>query len=260
MSATSFTRERSSTAPTRVAIYGSCVARDSFEQFPVDRWALVTYIARQSLISAHRGATGLTAPESRSPFQRRMIAGDMEGDLAAALERVVDRCDLLLWDLTDERLGVLVAPDGRVVTRSVDALSTGTLERLVDWRLVEFGSAEHAELWDEALRWFVDLLGDLQLAERTVLLQVPWATRAVDGSDVPTSFGLSSDRANELFAGYYRSAGAQGLRLVSPIDDDAVADPHHRWGLAPFHYARTVYEAVLRDLETVRDSMKPKGP
>lgn len=240
------------TAPTRVFIYGSCVSRDSLEHAGPERYTVTRYVARQSLVSAYGGSARVEPGGTiTSPFQRRMVEGDAEGNLLAVLRAHVESTDLLLWDLTDERLGVLVAPDGAILTRSVDLISADIAPRLDGWRHVPFGSDEHFTVWAAALDQFCADLRLLGLLNRTVLLAVPWAASTDDGGPVPRSFGVSSGEANALLERYYRAAETHGVRVERVPEDLAVAGADHRWGRAPFHYAHRTYDAIVAIMEDV---------
>src|SRR5690606_3435896 len=101
------------------------VSRDTFELLDTSRYSLLAYVARQSLISALGPATPLAVPLAElSPFQRRMVEGDIGSDLRSRLAAAARNTDLLLWDLTDERLGIYRMPDGGFVTRTPDVIGS----------------------------------------------------------------------------------------------------------------------------------------
>src|SRR5690606_8572174 len=60
--------------PVRVAVYGSCVARDTVDLAGPENLEVVAYIARQSLLSAEHDASPRFPAEVSidSDFQRRM--------------------------------------------------------------------------------------------------------------------------------------------------------------------------------------------
>jgi len=186
-----------------------------------------------------------------------MLQGDAEGDLARTLEADAAQIDLLLWDLTDERLGVLCSPQGHIVTRSVDLISSGLIEGLSEWRLVEFGTDEHFTLWDDALKQFLEVLERLRLRRRTLLLAVPWAEQTDDGSPVRSSFGMTPRAANALFERYHRRARERGVAVAAVPPDTVVAASGHRWGPAPFHYTQPTYETVLSVVGTATATTTP---
>ena len=105
--------EESTMTAGRITVYGSCVARDVAGEMERRGWSVERYIARQSLISAGRPADvgDLDLSLLRSSFARRSFLSDMVGNLEAQLTAVASYTDLLLWDLTDERLGVQDAGD-----------------------------------------------------------------------------------------------------------------------------------------------------
>lgn len=263
--------------PVRTLVLGSCVARDTFARLPPDRFALVDYVARQSLLAADRPSPAAAALAPRvlvpSRFRRRMARGTLAADLHGRIEAARDRVDLVLWDLADERLGVYELPDGGLVTRTVELVECGLdAEIAARARHVPFGSEEHLGRWASAAERALDRLVAARLADRTVLLEVPWAERSADGSPAPTSFGTSARTFNALAAPYYRLvrerlAPVRVLRApVTPL-----SCPTNVWGEAPFHYAEPVYAAVAgalvaraddpgAGLPVPRPQVEPAGP
>ena len=233
--------------PTRVFIYGSCVSRDTFEYLPGEQFTLVKYVARQSLISAFsRADVTIDLSGLESNFQRRMVEDDVAGSLPRLLAETAGDTDILLWDLADERLGVYRTPDGTYLTRSVEAIRAGLAEHAAGaWVHVPFGTDEHFDLWCAALEQFAHLRKQTGLADRTLLLQVPWAARTTEGGPAPASFGMQAEEANALFERYFAAAGDDpALKTVRIEDRDAVSDTDHRWGTAPFHYSPVVYRRL----------------
>lgn len=237
----------------QVVIYGSCVARDTFEFLKPRGYGLVDYVARQSLISAFSHVEPDTVGEvtAESAFQRRMLENDWRGRLASVLEAKADRIDVLLWDLCDERLGVRELGEGGFITRSVDLLSTGADARIdPQSRVIDFGTPAHLRLWREALTQWRGVLTTLGLLDKVVLLAPPWAQTAVDGTPSPTSFGRTPQEANALFAEYHRTAVEMlGCPVVTLGEEVARSDQTHQWGFAPFHYARENYVSMADDIE-----------
>ncbi|NMR20527.1 DUF6270 domain-containing protein [Cellulomonas fimi] len=236
---------------TRVFIYGSCVSRDTFELMDHERYTLLAYVARQSLISAFGPRPAdVATPEELSPFQRRMIQGDLEGDLTRKLAAAARSVDLLLWDLTDERLGVYQLRDGAYATRTSDNVGTSFEAGLQEQStLIRFGSDQHRGLWVDAATKFVDTLGQLELLDRTLVLAPAWAERSLDGTPVPGSFGLLPPDANSLYEPYYRAIGELGVTAVRLPVDRVIASAGHRWGAAPFHYDDATYRALIERID-----------
>lgn len=241
--------ERESAA--RVLVYGSCVARDTLEFAASGSVELKGYVARQSLISADSDALP-HLPEQlsvSSKFQERMIRADFEGGLFARLETLAPDIDVLLWDLADERHGVYRFSDGAVVTRSIDNIRMPELdERFAEAEHIPFGTAEHFAIWRDRLAAFEERLRSLGLFDRTVVLQVPWAVLTTEGKPSPWSMGVRAKDANQRYEPYYDLVRDRGFRMVQLPQEVVLADPQHRWGLAPFHYTPAVYREVLRQL------------
>ncbi|MGM1028339.1 MAG: DUF6270 domain-containing protein [Actinomycetota bacterium] len=235
----------------RVLVYGSCVARDTLEFAAAGSVDLQGYVARQSLISVDNDATA-HLPEAMtvsSKFQERMIRADFAGGLLDRLETMAADLDVLLWDLADERHGVYRFSDGTVSTRSIDTMRIPELEaQFTEAEHLPFGTPEHLAIWSERANAFAGRLRALGLFERTVVLEVPWAVLTTEGQPSPWSMGVRAKEANQRYQPYYALLRELGFRMVELPDALVLADPQHRWGLAPFHYSPAVYREVLRQL------------
>lgn len=244
--------------PARVLVYGSCVTRDMFELTDPTTWTLAGYVARQSVISAmgRLAPADLAAPGSLSPFQARMLEADLRSTLPATVRRLAPTVDLVLWDLTDERLGVYRLADGSYVTRSVELVASGldrTLQRTAEH--LPLGGPEHLALWRQAADGLVAALRSEGLP--VAVVAVPWAVRSDDGSAVPSSFGLPPEEANRLLEPYHRHlTEGLGLPSVAVPDGKVVAAADHRWGPAPFHYTRNTYELLRGSLDRLRGELR----
>lgn len=234
-----------STAPencVRIAIVGSCVSRDTVEARPPESYQLLRYIARNSSISVGSDASSHLpdALEMDSPFQQRQLELDAHGELWGELALLGPDVDVLLWDLCDERHGVVRFDDGSYLTRSIDILSNPTLVATLDpGEHITFGSDRHFHMWELATDRFVGFLRDQGLLDRTLVLATDWAERTTQGKTTPWSMGTKPRKANVAFARYYDHLRSLGLTLVHV--DQPLADPEHRWGLAAFHYTPAVY-------------------
>ncbi|PFG44333.1 hypothetical protein ATJ88_3055 [Isoptericola jiangsuensis] len=232
----------------RVFIYGSCVSRDTFEHFEPSQFELVQYVARQSAISAYtRPVTLVEPPALNSSFQQRMVTGDYDSSLRTLIPESAAQTDLVLVDLTDERLGVYVLPDGSVVTRSNELVGSGAEQYLpAGSQHLPFGSEQHFQYWSHGIAAVGDLLRQHMPRAAIVLLDVPWAERSENGAPTPESFGISAAEANPVFDAYVDVA-AQALQaeVISLRPDEVLSGPDHPWGDAPFHYAGSVYRKLV---------------
>lgn len=238
----------------RVLVFGSCVARDTVDLADPDSVELRGYVARQSLISSCIDASAHLpdALDISSKFQERMIRADFSGSLLSRLEGLADEIDVLLWDLADERHGVHRFSDGTIVTRSIDTIRAETVSEVLETtEHIPFGSDEHFALWRESVDVFDARLRNLSLFERTIVLEVPWALRTTEGKTTPWSMGVRAADANKAYKPYYDYLRQRGHHVVELPEEVVLADPDHRWGLAPFHYTPAVYKEVLRQLREV---------
>jgi hypothetical protein len=238
----------------RVLVFGSCVARDTVEFAAADSVDLRGYVARQSLLSAGDDASA-HLPEALglpSKFQERMIRNDFSGNLLTRLESMADELDVLLWDLADERHGVHRFPDGAIATRSIDTIRAEAVSAVLEQaEHIPFGTDEHFALWKAKVDAFDVRLRELGLFDRTVVLEVPWALRTTEGKTTPWSMGVRAGDANKRYRRYYDYLRQTGHKMVELPVEVVLADPNHKWGLAPFHYTPEVYREVLWQLREV---------
>lgn len=229
----------------RVAIWGSCVSRDTLDLGGMSDFSLVRYIARQSMLSAgtdcrHYFPSDLALPSS---FQQRNIESDLRGDALAQLAEVATQVDVLIVDLVDERHGVSRFEDATVATRSVEILSNPRLnECLEQGERLPLGTDQHFEIWRDSAGLALERLHDLGILEKTLLISVPWASSSLQGSPTPPSMGQTAEMANAAYARYYSLLEAQGMPSV--VVGSARADESHRWGFAPFHYDLATYSEI----------------
>ena len=237
--------------PVTVGIFGSCVSRDTFEVLDPKKYALAMYVARHSVVSTGTDARSHLPDQLNAPhaFQLKQLEMDARGALWNRIDSVVERLDLLLWDLVDERHGYVRFPDGTYITRSIDLLSQPSLSASLDaGRSVPFGTDEHFQVWCLAADRFVDGLRHRDLLGRTLVLAVEWASLTTDNEPAPLSMGVHAADANARYVRYYDHLAAMGLSLVSV--QDPRTDPKHRWGAAPFHYEEAVYREVQGGIES----------
>lgn len=236
---------------TKVFIYGSCVSRDTFEHLDPEHFELVEYVARQSVLSATTRSVEMLAPPTlESRFQQRMVTGDFRSSLRTSLAQHASEIDVLLIDLTDERLGVYLLPDGTVVTRSVELIESGAEQSLPQGaQHVAFGTQQHYEYWSGAIRALGESIRQTAPRAAIALLDIPWAEWSETGQQTPDSFGVGAAQANPVFRSYVEvAAQALGAHVISLEPSEVMSGPHHPWGDAPFHYAENVYLEIARRL------------
>ncbi len=234
----------------RVFIYGSCVSRDTFDFLHADEFELVQYIARQSAISAYTKSVELIDPPALpSPFQQRVLSDDFRSSLRTTIPNLRD-IDLVLMDLTDERLGVYVLPDGSVVTRSIELIESGFERNLpAGSHYIPFGTDLHFQYWSAGISEISKLFSEHLPRTAIALLAVPWAERSESGARTPESFGVNARDMNPVMDAYTtHAAQALNSHLISIDPAEALSADDHRWGPAPFHYSTSVYRSLVHSL------------
>lgn len=175
-----------------IAIFGSCVSRDTCEFIPDAN--VVAYVARHSVTSLEtpHGTKGVDLSGLTSAFQKRMVTSDLKGNGLARVVKNAKDLDLALIDLVDERRGYWLFPDGTTMTNSLEVESCGAARdaRRAGARLVEFGADEHFERWKSDFDKLIGGLSAADLWDRTILLDIEWAG-AVDGAQHPHQDGMA---------------------------------------------------------------------
>jgi len=234
-----------------VAIFGSCVSRDLFED-PRLRPSLGHYGARSSIISAVAAPVPI-APERvaiSSEWQRRCVLADFGKTFFAALEET--RPDWLAIDLIDERFDVLCG-NGSFVTRS-SAFQAAGLDDATDLGLqpIRRMSPDGRALFGAAAPDFAARVLELLPRERIVLHRALWCTRFTrDGAvfEFPEERRQLSELQNAMLRDGYDvlEEAFGGVGATIEVDPELhLADAHHRWELEPYHY-EPAYNAHAAD-------------
>ena len=263
----------------KIAIFGSCVSRDSVEYMTDAK--VLTYVARHSVTSLEspHGTDGVELSELSSAFQERMVTSDLQG---SGLKRIADNgsdIDIVLLDLVDERRGFWLFSDGTTMTNSLEVESCGAARaaRRGGARLVEFGTDEHFTAWKSGYTKLVEGLKEARLWDKAILLDIEWAG-AVDGAQHPQSDSLAKlgrswrrlqrggrEMSRSLSRGEGVVEALASLRYVRPTEAEEYAD---RAAAANADYARyrsfassLVPSTVTRTSDQVRISKDHKwGP
>lgn len=241
----------------KIAIFGSCVSRDTAEFIPEAE--VVAYVARHSVTSleAPHGADRIDFNALSSAFQQRMVTSDLEG---IGLERIVKNSkglDSVLIDLVDERRGFWKFPDGSTMTNSIELESCGAARaaRCEGARLIEFGTDEHFYRWRAGFATLIEGLKAAGLWEKTILLDIEWAG-AVGGAQHPQSDSFaklgrswrrlqrgSREASRTLTRGQGIAEALASLRNVRPTEAEEYAD---RAATANADYVR--YRSVAQSM------------
>lgn len=245
-----------------IAIFGSCVSRDTCEFIPDAN--VVAYVARHSVTSLEtpHGTKGVDLSGLTSAFQKRMVTSDLKGNGLARVVKNAKDLDLVLIDLVDERRGFWLFPDGTTMTNSLEVESCGAARdaRRGSARLVEFGTDEHFEWWRLGFEKLIEGLKVADLWDRAVLLDVEWAG-AVDGAQHPHNDHIEKlgrhwrkiqrgtrDAGRVLSLGRSLAEAWASLRTVKPTTAEEYAD---RASAANENYIQYRREARSRVLASV---------
>ena len=263
----------------KIAIFGSCVSRDTAEFMPEAE--VVAYVARHSVTSLEspHGTAGIDLSDLTSAFQKRMVTSDLKGSGVERIVKNADDLDVVLIDLVDERRGFWKFPDGKTMTNSIEVESCGAAReaRRDGARLVDFGTDEHFTTWKSGYIKLIDGLKGAGLWEKTILLDIEWAG-ALHGAQHPQSDSLaklgrrwrrlqrgSREMSRSLSRGQGMAEALTSLRNVRPTEAEEYAD---RAAAANSDYARyrkfassMVSSTITRTSDQVRISKYHKwGP
>ncbi|HWI22223.1 MAG TPA: DUF6270 domain-containing protein [Baekduia sp.] len=224
----------------KVAIFGSCVTRDLFEDDALDG-LLSSYTARCSVISTVAAPVALDPDRLAhpSPWQRRAIIADFHKTFFSELE--AQRPDWLVIDLIDERFDLLRIAES-LVTNSSALQGADTQGQHSGAELVRRSSHEGRELFLGAAEEFVARVTQIVPAQRIVLHRALWCPRYRAGDAIRCFEERRAEmcsRQNEMLGEGYdalrRSLGTDAVEIA--VDPDVhLADEQHRWELEPFHY------------------------
>lgn len=238
----------------KIAIFGSCVSRDTCEYIPESN--VVAYVARQSVTSLEspHGSKGVDISGLDSAFQKRMVTSDLKGNGIERIVKNAEDLDLVLIDLVDERRGFWLFLDGTTMTNSLEVESSGVARaaRRAGARLVEFGTDEHFEAWKSGFDKLKAGLDRAGLWDKTLLLDIEWAG-AIDGAQHPQNDGIAKlgrqwrklqrgirDAGRALSRGSGLGDAWTSLRTVKPTEAEDYAD---RASAANTNYIRYRKEA-----------------
>lgn len=239
--------------PPRIFILGSCVSRDALEHAS-DRFELASYLARTSMASI--GMPKVEDEDVRSkvagiasPFQRRMLVNDLDKTTTSLISSTPH--DILLLDFVDERFNLLLS--GRTVFSYSGELEKSGVE-VGDRGVVAPDSEAFLSLW---LAGFSRLLSDVDPA-KVVLNRVYWAERFPDGSDASSRGWIH--RSNAVLQRLYDAVDQYwALRRIDYPREIVVADPLHKWGVAPYHYTSEFYAHTIAALDQMTSDGAHRG-
>lgn len=230
----------------QIFIVGSCVSRNIFE-FDTAGCLIKGYVARTSFATIEMDP--VTDPQVRaaannltSAFQRKMLLNDLDKSTLKQVSATPAR--FVLVDFVEERFKLVRAGD------SLFSL-TGELEKggfaVGDREVVEPGWDEYYAMWLAGFERFLSTLGK----EHEVLLNKAfWANDVVDHPDAHRSCWVERNNA-QLTRLYALVDACWKLNAIEYPESLVVADPAHKWGVAPYHYSEALYRYVCARLREI---------
>lgn len=236
---------------SNIFIYGSCVSRDSYNLVK-ERHSLSGYVARQSFISATSKPTALLpGTDMESKFQNRMLMGDINSNALTIMRSKASEIDLLVIDLTDERLGVHKLPDGSCVTRSTELVTSRRLLGLeTPPGLIRFGTERHEIFWKRSASIIMRRLSEMNLLSNTLVMNTPWALQTLDSPGFSAKAIQEAKNARFWLSRYAQHCQSLGVAVVTLPEELALATNDHRWGLAPYHYSSDAYKWMVEQWDS----------
>ena len=224
----------------KIAIHGSCVSRD-FAEFR--GWSVSHYQARSSF--ATKSTPPVKFDESylmriSTSFEQRMVRWDL-------IKRTFESGDatVIIVDLIDERFDVYLAGDS-TVTRSQAFYDCGILKSISGDKIrLERGGDEYIRLFQEGLAVFSEW------ADAPIILhRANWASTLRTGNGIEAMENIAQIESENALLQRLYSLAIEELRPVSIVESPSllIADPEHKWGLAPFHYIPDYYEEIDRQV------------
>jgi hypothetical protein len=227
----------------KIFIHGSCVTRDGVDWWPEFGFELDGYVARQSLISSQSRidvqSVDFNFESIPSSFAKRMAKGDVAGNLGSQIANL--NPDVIVWDLCDERSGVIQLPSNGFITGNVVYKSSP-----IAGRQIGMGTDEHFELWKQALDQFLSSVPGI----RVIANATPWAVVTDHGNPV-NGDSSKAENFNRMAERYYSEIDKRGLEVIRFDQSKAIARSDHKWGEAPFHYVDGTYREMLVQLKAL---------
>lgn len=244
--------------PVNISIFGSCISRDCLRLFPAEAFALKSYIARQSVISAVSKPVQIDMDKIKleSKFQKRSVFSDFTKDTFDILKS--DGSDWLILDLIDERFQ-LVEISGSYATKSSEAVRSGiipsnaaTLSKVKKEN--EYYVGKHSVR--EYIECFCKELLKIYAPDHIVIHQVfaldNYYSKAGDIKPYPQDNIAFSRILNELL-GYMYCVLRELLPQAHVIDCSTLyhGSEEHQWGLTNTHFEDDYYAEVINQLYNI---------
>lgn len=237
---------------SKVAIYGSCVTRDAFEMAS-HAHTVVAYHARSSFISQCAPALPFDDADlgtTLKPWDRRMVAADLEKSVVERL--VASQPDLVVIDLIDERFALAMVDDSAVTMSPAARATPFVIARTAGAPLLLPTDRARTGRFIAAAQRFMETLCERIPAERVLLHRAMYASAVASGPSPSSRERRHHRKMNRALERWYDAVvAASGCHQFRAPAEAHVADPGHKWGASPFHYAPSYYEELIAAIDAV---------
>ena len=236
-----------------IHIYGGCVSRDVFNFNDSAELKVVGYNARSSLatLSPDNIARKISGKNYEalsfieSDFQRRMVESDFNNSILESISN--NKYDILLIDLMVDRLNLGML-DGKLITVS----ASFALSKIEPESFVKTHSEQFLLEWYKGVEHFLNVIDKTVGLEKIKLNKIYWADRATDDKhtvEINTRWDIAkhNSKLSVLYSFFEKRLPASSI--IEVPKELFIANPSHRWGLAPFHYTDEYYIEMVDRLK-----------
>lgn len=235
----------------KVAIFGSCVTRDAFAfaSLPVDFYYARTTIASMVAKPCHEPRL----MEVEQQFDRKMLLNDFEKQFPR--EIMAMPVDHLVIDCIDERFDNILYAD-TIVTRSTALERAEFCKDMTDGLP---GIPLKTRIFDDtSIDAFCNLLNK---TDKLIYLHEAFLAEQHYSEDYQGRVQfheIGQIRAiNDLLRQLYDKLRARLNCIPLRVDQSLnIADPGHKWGLAPFHYCKAYYKELINQYQRLTSERK----
>lgn len=237
----------------KIRVYGGCVSRDIFNFNDSEELKIVGYNARSSLATLSSDNVAKKIPDKyyealrfiESDFQRSMVESDFNNSILESISN--NNYDILLIDLMVDRLNLGML-DGKLITVS----ASFALSKIKPESFVKTHSEQFLSEWYKGVENFLSVIDKTVGRDKIKLNKIYWADRAADDQhtvEINRRWDIATHN-NKLDVLYgYLEKRLPAASIIEVPKELFIANPSHRWGLAPFHYIDEYYIAMVDRLK-----------
>lgn len=233
----------------KIDILGGCVTRDVFRFSEEDKYTIMSYYARSSIVSIYSRPINIRHDEIKldSDFQKRMVYYDLTKHFREYIKTTT--ADYFIFDLIVERLRVLKYGNS-YLTRSNEFNKSNLAKKL---KTASVSPEDQLKMWKQSMKQLMEDLKMRFLPDRIILHKAYWKDEYYNEDGERCQFvDKPIKENNERLMAYYEfiENNFDGIRTIE-LDNHFLADSKHKWGLSPFHYEEAYYLEFNKRLDTI---------